>query len=103
MNIEKEIVVASSDNTQQRELYYRGTVQGVGFRYTTRYVAARFAVSGYVKNLSDGRVFLVVEGHPKELDAFLAALQNELGSYIEDVDVTVGPAEGGFRGFEIRF
>ena len=43
-------------------MYFSGHVQGVGFRYTTRSVASRFAVTGYVRNLPDGRVELVAEG-----------------------------------------
>ena len=47
---------------QRREVYFSGRVQGVGFRYTVRMVASRFAVTGFVKNLPDGRVQLVAEG-----------------------------------------
>ena len=42
---------------------YSGDVQGVGFRYTAVTIARGYNVSGYVQNLSDGRVRLVVEGH----------------------------------------
>ena len=47
---------------EQREVYYQGRVQGVGFRYAVRSLARRFAVDGFVRNLSDGRVELVAEG-----------------------------------------
>ena len=81
---------------------YSGHVQGVGFRYTARMVAAGFDVTGTVRNLADGRVELVAEGAKSELEAFRQAIRDEgLGSLIRDEDTTWGDARGGFRGFEI--
>ena len=94
--------MSQASEPQRREVYYRGTVQGVGFRYTTQRIAAGFQVTGYVKNLSDGRVVLVVEGGITELDRFLSAVVREMGHFIDDVQGTVGPATGEFRRFQIR-
>lgn len=88
---------------QRRVVYYEGDVQGVGFRYTTQRIAARFPVTGYVKNLVDGRVLVVVEGEQAELDRFLAAVVDHLGHYVADVQSSVHSAEGTFRGFGIQF
>ncbi len=87
---------------EQREVVYEGVVQGVGFRYTARRVAARFVVTGYVRNLPDGRVLLVAEGPPEELDRFLAAVRAAMGHYIEEAQETVRPATGRFRDFGVR-
>ena len=43
-------------------VYYEGRVQGVGFRFTSEYVAQQLKLTGWVKNLPDGRVELVAEG-----------------------------------------
>ena len=48
-------------------IFYSGHVQGVGFRYTVKSVAAGFEVNGTVRNLPDGRVELVAEGDSGEL------------------------------------
>ena len=88
---------------ERSEVRYAGRVQGVGFRYTVRSLARGFAVSGYVKNLRDGRVELVVEGEPAEIDRFLAAVQREMGYYVGQVEQTRGAATGTLVGFEIRF
>ncbi len=88
---------------ERREVYYSGRVQGVGFRYTARSLAARFPVAGYVKNLPDGRVELVVEGTPEETGAFLAAVRREMGYYIAAAQETTKPATGRLHGFEVRF
>ncbi len=88
---------------ERRAAYYSGRVQGVGFRYTVRALAGRFSVTGFVKNLPDGRVQLVVEGSPDELDRFQASIDAELGHYVSDTRQTEGPAVGEFSCFEIRF
>ncbi|MHB8969989.1 MAG: acylphosphatase [Pirellulaceae bacterium] len=88
--------------TELRELWYAGHVQGVGFRYTALAVARRYDVSGYVRNLSDGRVYLVVEGQVDQLDAFLAALAGRMQDGIRDVRQDCRPATGQYSRFEIR-
>ncbi len=88
-------------NLEQREIHYDGRVQGVGFRYTVRSVAARFDVTGFVRNLPDGRVQLVVEGAPGEVGALLDAVKTEMLPYIRDVQETTRPATGRFHAFEI--
>jgi acylphosphatase len=88
---------------EQREIYYSGRVQGVGFRYTARSLAARYRVTGFVQNLPDGQVRLVVEGAPDEIQAFADSIHAEMDAYIRDAQVSVRPATGRFGGFEIRF
>jgi acylphosphatase len=92
----------SQSDRQQREVYYAGSVQGVGFRYTVRSLAGGFEVAGFVRNLSDGRVHLVAEGETEEVVAFLDAVKAEMRHYINDVEESVRPATGRFPGFEIR-
>jgi acylphosphatase len=93
----------SDQAAERREVYYSGRVQGVGFRYTVRSLAARFRVTGFVKNLPDGGVQLVAEGPPEEIAGLLAAVREALGRYIADARETSGEATGRFRGFDIRF
>lgn len=88
---------------EQREIYYSGRVQGIGFRYTARAIAALHRVTGFVRNLPDGRVHLVVEGDSDEIQAFVDSLQADIGTYIHDTQVSVRPPTGRFKGFDIRF
>ena len=89
-------------NRQQHELHYSGSVQGVGFRYTAVSLAAQFAVTGFVRNLPDGRVQLVVEGDDAEIKPFSKAIKAEMGRYIRDVQETIRPASGRFQLFEVH-
>jgi acylphosphatase len=88
---------------ERREVHYSGRVQGVGFRFTARAVARQYAVTGFVRNLPDGRVQLVAEGQPAEIRAFLDALRAELRAHIREVQETTSPATGHYEGFEIKF
>jgi len=87
---------------QRRLVHFRGHVQGVGFRYTTQRIAAGFAVSGYVQNLADGRVRVLVEGEARELDQFFGELRAQMAQYIREVQTDLSPATGEFDDFEIR-
>lgn len=95
--------VKEAEDNRRREVHYCGLVQGVGFRYTVRRIACRFRVTGYVRNLPDGRVHLVAEGPSEELDGFLASVRTAMDRYIDRADQIAGPATGQFRHFEIRF
>lgn len=86
---------------QRRTVHFRGQVQGVGFRYTTCQVAARFDVSGTVCNLDDGSVRLIAEGDDTELTRFIAGVAEAMDGRIRDCSEDVGEATGEFRGFSV--
>jgi acylphosphatase len=92
------------DKTQcQKIVRFSGRVQGVGFRYITYRLAQRYDVTGYVKNLPDGRVECVVEGTNAEIDAFLKEVSNEMQRYIRETTQQSAPFSGQFRGFNIGY
>ena len=81
---------------------YQGNVQGVGFRYTAKTVAAGFEVVGLVRNLPDGRVEIIAEGLTEELNAYRSALRDAgLAGFIKDEHVQWEDAQNQFRNFEI--
>jgi acylphosphatase len=83
-------------------VFFGGRVQGVGFRYTTMQVAREFEVSGFVKNLADGRVQLEVEGSSKTVNDFVAALEERMHGYIRKTERSGQKREPQFTGFSIR-
>lgn len=85
------------------QVFYEGNVQGVGFRWSVRNVAKGFDVTGFVRNLRDGRVELQATGEDEELRAFLEAiLQSELRAHIKKHTESPLSDPPAFRGFEIR-
>jgi len=85
------------------EVLYSGYVQGVGFRFTARSTAAGYAITGYVRNLPDGRVEVVAEGERAEVEAFLGELASVMGQYVDKAQANWTEGTGEFRGFTVRF
>ena len=77
-------------------VHFSGHVQGVGFRYQAVRVAKRYIVSGLVQNLSDGRVRIVVEGAPEQVEPFVHDLSDHMTQYICQASEDRGAATGEF-------
>lgn len=86
----------------RRRVIYRGAVQGVGFRWTARRAASGGAVTGYVRNLADGGVELVVEGEAAKVAALVAEIEERMREYIGRSETVESEATGEFSCFEIR-
>ena len=87
---------------KQLRALFSGMVQGVGFRFTTERLARYFHVTGYVRNLPDGKVELVAEGKEEILQDFLKAVcESSLARYIQDVETEWGPSQGAYTQFGV--
>ncbi|HEY8667862.1 MAG TPA: acylphosphatase [Tepidisphaeraceae bacterium] len=86
----------------RRICHFTGRVQGVGFRYTVQNIAQQYAVAGYVKNLPDGRVELVMEGPDSEMDHLMDQVKNKMDGFIRGVDLNEGDATGEFAHFSVK-
>jgi acylphosphatase len=79
-----------------------GRVQGVGFRWYTQDAAMREGVTGWVRNLPDGRVEAVVEGEAEAVTRMERALRSgPRGARVEDVAVD-DQEPGGYRRFTVE-
>lgn len=86
------------------QIFFTGTVQGVGFRFTAEKLARRFPVTGYVRNLEDGRVEVTAEGEETFLVEFLTAIRESgMKDYIRDVEAHWTKGDGLFDGFWIAY
>ena len=83
-------------------VFFNGHVQGVGFRFQTRQIAKEFEVSGFVRNLLDGRVQLEVEGGKTEVDGFVREVMDRLDVYIRKAERTEQWRERSYSGFGIE-
>jgi acylphosphatase len=88
--------------SQRRMCHFSGRVQGVGFRYTVKNIALQYNVRGYVRNLSDGRVELVMEGPENEMDSIVESVRQKMSDYINNVQYSTSPATGEFEQFCIK-
>jgi acylphosphatase len=82
---------------------FSGTVQGVGFRYAAIRVALRAGVTGWVKNLVDGRVETLAEGSAPALEQFVRELREYFHGCVRDVQTEWAEATGEFGDFGVRY
>jgi len=86
-----------------RRFVIAGRVQGVGFRWFTHDAAAREGLHGWVRNLADGSVEVMVEGDVASVDRLEAAVRRGPGSArVERFEVEDQRPTGRATGFEIR-
>jgi len=88
--------------TARTRVIVAGLVQGVFFRESTRHAALERGVSGWVRNLPDGRVEAVFEGEPQAVDSMIAwARIGPEYAAVETLEQFAEPPEG-LVGFDVR-
>lgn len=83
-------------------VHFSGRVQGVGFRYTVFQVAKEFEITGFVRNLADGRVLLVAEGERGEVERFVDAISERMTGFIRRADRSEATGPRAHQGFTIQ-
>ncbi|MEN3010505.1 MAG: acylphosphatase [Candidatus Bipolaricaulaceae bacterium] len=84
-------------------LFVSGRVQGVFFRAHTRDLAQRLGLTGFVRNLPDGRVEVVAEGPEEKLQELIAFChQGPPLAHVTGVELRWEEPTGEFRGFSVR-
>lgn len=85
-----------------KRIFYKGKVQGVGFRFGVRQIAEGFSVAGYASNLPDGRVEVFLQGEREEVEAMEKEIgESHLAGFIRETHGGETPAESGRKGFQI--
>jgi acylphosphatase len=86
----------------RRRVIVRGLVQGVFFRDSTRRLAQRYDVTGWVSNRADGAVEAVFEGAADAVERLVEfSREGPRGAQVESVEVTEEQPEG-LSGFAVR-
>lgn len=83
----------------RKHFYFSGRVQGVGFRYQATRLARNLGLTGYVKNLWDGRVEMEAQGSEALVWNLVSALHRQPYIRIDDMEVSDLPlkTERGFQ------
>ena len=87
----------------RKHFFFSGRVQGVGFRYQSAYYARRLGLTGWVRNLSDGRVEMEVQGKESVIAQLVLELKNASYIRIERVVCENLPLKEGEDKFSTRF
>ena len=94
---------STSSKTKCRwHLYLSGAVQHVGLRYTALYLCRDFDLTGWVRNLPDGRVELEIQGDVSSLRRFYVELKSQPHIRISHADIAEVPLVSGERGFSVN-
>lgn len=75
----------------------------MGFRFTAEDIALELDVSGWARNLADGRVELVAEAEEEKLKDFLEKINSYFTGHIRHADIQWLSAKGEYKGFQIKF
>lgn len=84
-------------------IYVSGRVQGVFYRSNTLKRAKELGITGWVKNLEDGRVEIVAEGEEEKLKKLIEWCKiGPVMAKVRDLEVRIEPVTGEFKSFDIR-
>ena len=85
-------------------VYVSGQVQGVNFRFYTRQEALRLGLAGWVRNLMDGRVEVMIQGEEEAVNEMIAwCRRGPPSARVENVQVLWETPKGTLSGFGVTF
>ena len=91
----------SPKNLTRWHLVLSGQVQHVGLRYTAKYLCRDLGLTGWVKNLADGRVEMEVQGNVTDLRRFYVQLKAQPHLHIARADIDRIPPQSGEKSFSV--
>jgi Acylphosphatases len=86
----------------RRHYFFSGDVQGVGFRYRASYAARGLGLTGFVRNLYDGRVEMEVQGEPELIRRMLGEIDAGSFVHIDDMEVETIPVVENEKSFGVK-
>ena len=85
-------------------VFISGRVQGVFFRVNTQNKARELGLTGWVQNLTDGRVEAVFEGEEEKIKEMLGWIKNSpFPAKVKSIEIEEESFKGEFNNFEIRY
>ena len=85
-------------------IFVNGRVQGVFFRQATKVIAIKNNVTGWVRNLDDGRVEILIEGDDKCVDSVSEWCNiGPANSRVDDIQINNEEYSGELENFEVRY
>ncbi len=87
----------------RRRIIFEGRVQGVGFRWNTKDALAALAVTGYVQNLTDGSVELLIEGSSSEVNDAQGRVEKRMLGYWKSREWDDLSGDPHYQDFSIRY
>lgn len=89
------------DTITRWHIYFDGRVQGVGFRFTAQIIATGLGLTGWVRNMYDGRVEMEAQGASDNLQKLVDLLKSTPPIHITDCDIRECPLKEGEKKFSV--
>jgi acylphosphatase len=86
----------------RKQITYSGNVQGVGFRWKVLQISKLYSITGYVQNLTNGKVELLAEGQDDQVEEMIKKVARELNNYWVTQEHEDKPGESHFENFLIK-
>lgn len=93
--------IPNNDNIIRKHMKFYGQVQGVGFRYSSRYCALELGVTGWVRNEWDGSVEMEAQGPERQIQRLVQMLNSGKFISIERIEEEIIPPVEGERKFSV--
>ena len=90
-------------NQTAKRITFVGRVQGVGFRFTALAVANRYQLTGLVRNLLDGTVEMIAQGHPDDINNCIRDIKESHRGNISETKIEEIPLNPEYKAFKITF
>ena len=104
----KAAIIAAVEGTLPMDvvrvhMYVDGRVQGVGFRYHSTYIAQHVGVTGWVKNLYDGRVEMEAQGTQDQINEMMDQLKKQRYIQIDHIESSMIPTDPKSVDFRVKY
>ena len=86
-----------------KHIVFSGSVQGVGFRFTVLNIASRYHLTGYVRNLTNGKVEMLAQGPAETIDSCIRDIEDSFSGYIRQTDIQPATPDPKLADFRITF
>jgi len=102
-------LILSIDNSKlkmsqvAKHIIFVGRVQGVGFRFTAYHIANHHQLTGFVRNVPDGTVEMLAQGHPESIDNCIQDIKASFAGYIRETRVEEIYSDPRYKDFRITF
>ena len=87
----------------QAHILYSGTVQGVGFRFMVQRYALSLDLTGWVKNLPNGSVEILVNGPKESIEKLCKMVEEYFQGHIRNNDIQFTSSDIEFENFQIAY
>jgi len=102
-SLDKQVTRTLSDTAVRQHVCFSGEVQGVGFRFQCQMLAEEIGLTGWCRNMYDGRVEAEFQGERQDINKLIAQIRNRRYIRVSHVEITTIPVKQDETAFRIVY